>query len=165
MFRLMSRRGKHLNLCRPTQQKTSNVYLDGSLDGTSTQSTQRTGNTDLVIGADYQTTTNNPTGLIQEVITYQQNESGNRTGIETNINTFYDIYTEPVAPLLLNNYPGAAAAYSLRRIDSSYKGSAVLVQTTNNTKGPVYIGFDSNNDLDTVSLAAYGGSEEVVVAG
>jgi len=65
----------------------------------------------------------------------------------------------------LNNYPGAAAAYSLRRINSSYQGSAVLVQTTNNTKGPVYIGFDSNNDLDTVSLAAYGGSEEVVVAG
>ena len=67
--------------------------------------------------------------------------------------------------MLLNNYPGAAAAYSLRRINSSYQGSAVLVQTTNNTKGPVYIGFDSNNDLDTVSLAAYGGSEEVVVAG
>ena len=103
---------------------------------------------------------------LQEFIAWPVNQDAtNRAGIETNINTFYDIYTEPVAPLLLNNYPGAAAAYSLRRIDSSYKGSAVLVQTTNNTKGPVYIGFDSNNDLDTVSLAAYGGSEEVVVAG
>jgi hypothetical protein len=105
-------------------------------------------------------------GPIQEIIYWGTDQSGTpQSGIETNINTFYDIYTEPVAPLLLNNYPGAAAAYSLRRIDSSYKGSAVLVQTTNNTKGPVYIGFDSNNDLDTVSLAAYGGSEEVVVAG
>jgi len=107
----------------------------------------------------------NISAYFQEFVVYHSDESGNRAGIETNINTFYDIYTEPVAPLLLNNYPGAAAAYSLRRINSSYQGSAVLVQTTNNTKEPVYIGFDSNNDLDTVSLAAYGGSEEVVVAG
>jgi len=104
-------------------------------------------------------------GTIQEVVFYNSDQSSNRTGIETNINTFYDIYTEPVAPLLLNNYPGAAAAYSLRRINSSYQGSAVLVQTALNTKGPVYIGFDSNNDLDTTSLATYGGSEDVVVAG
>ena len=31
-------------------------------------------------------------GVIQEMIIYNSNESANRTGIETNINTFYNIY-------------------------------------------------------------------------
>jgi len=31
-------------------------------------------------------------GLMQEVVVYQSNQSSNRTGIESNINTFYSIY-------------------------------------------------------------------------
>ena len=141
------------------------VYLNGSEDGTTTHASAKTGACDLSIGANFRNSSGRFNGKIQEIICYEESKSDQRSDIASAINFFYDIYTEPVAPLLLNNYPGAAAAYSLRRINSSYQGSAVLVQTTNNTKGPVYIGFDSNNDLDTVSLAAYGGSEEVVVAG
>jgi hypothetical protein len=142
------------------------AYMDGAASGSAATATVNT-ETSLYsyIGTRADGTISFFTGKIQELITYKSDESANRTGIESNINTFYDVYTAPVAPLLLNEYPGAAAAYSLRKINSSYQGSAVLVQTALNTKGPVYIGFDSNNDLDTTSLAAYGGSEDVVVAG
>ena len=85
-----------------------------------------------------------------------------RTGIETNINTFYDIYTPTPDPLLLNLYPGSAAAYSLRKLNANYTGSAILVQDTvgGATKA---IGFDANGDLDTAELLAYAGSNDVFV--
>ena len=73
---------------------------------------------------------------VSEFVVWPNQSSTDLSEIQSNINTFYDIYTEPVAPLLLNEYPGAKAAYSLRKINSSYQGSAVLVQTALNTKGP-----------------------------
>ena len=85
------------------------------------------------------------------------------TGIESNINFFYDIYTPTPDPLLLNLYPGSAAAYSLRKLNANYTGSAILVQDTvgGATKA---IGFDANGDLDTAELLAYAGSNDVLVA-
>ena len=117
---------------------------------------------DLMIGY-------NPSGTlgmstaVQEIILYTSNQSNFRTGIETNINTFYDIYTPTPDPLLLNLYPGSAAAYSLRKLNANYTGSAILVQDTvgGATKA---IGFDANGDLDTAELLAYAGSNDVLVA-
>ena len=98
----------------------------------------------------------------QEFIIFEADDT-NRTGIETNINTFYDIYTPTPDPLLLNLYPGSAAAYSLRKLNANYTGSAILVQDTvgGATKA---IGFDANGDLDTAELLAYAGSNDVFVA-
>ena len=103
-----------------------------------------------------------PQGLFQEAILYPSDESATRTGIETNINTFYDIYTPTPDPLLLNLYPGSSAAYSLRKLNANYTGSAIKVQDTvgGATKA---IGFDANGDLDTAELLAYAGSNDVFV--
>jgi len=57
--------------------------------------------------------------------------------------------------LLLDSYPNAAAAYSLRRLRTNYSGSAIRVRRTDNTEQD--IGF-VNNVLDTVSLLSFVGS-------
>jgi hypothetical protein len=58
---------------------------------------------------------------------------------------------------LLDNYSGAAAAYSLRKLDKDYTGSAVRVRRSNdNTEQD--IGFTSSGDLDTASLKTFVGA-------
>jgi len=57
--------------------------------------------------------------------------------------------------LLLDSYPNAAAAYSLRRLRTNYSGSTIRVRRTDNTEQD--IGF-VNNELDTVSLLSFVGS-------
>jgi hypothetical protein len=55
---------------------------------------------------------------------------------------------------LLDIYPNAAAAYSLRKLRIAYTGNAIRVRrASDNTEQN--IGFDSNNELDTVSLASF----------
>tara|TARA_R110002167_G_scaffold249109_1_gene455215 strand:- start:306 stop:1226 length:921 start_codon:yes stop_codon:yes gene_type:complete len=64
--------------------------------------------------------------------------------------------------LLLDTYTGAAAGHSLRRLSSTYTGSAIKVQ--DNVGGSTLdVGFDSNGELDTSAIAAYGGSNDVFV--
>ena len=58
---------------------------------------------------------------------------------------------------LLNTYSGASVAYSLRRLDSTYTGSAIQVRkTTNGLPSYLDIGF-VNNILDTASLLEFVG--------
>lgn len=55
---------------------------------------------------------------------------------------------------LLDDYPGAAAAYSLRKLDKDYTGDAIRVRrASDNTEQD--IGFDANGDLDTSALATF----------
>ena len=59
------------------------------------------------------------------------------------------------APLLLDLYPSAAAAYSLRKLRTAYSGNAIKVRrSSDNTE--LDIGF-INNILDTVSLLTFCG--------
>jgi hypothetical protein len=100
----------------------------------------------------------NYTMYLSELVLYSSDKSTNRTGIEENIGGYYDI---PLAKLL-DTYTGAAAAYSLRRLSSTYTGSAIKVQ--DNVGGATLdVGFDSYGDLDTAVIAAYGGSNDVFV--
>lgn len=58
---------------------------------------------------------------------------------------------------ILDNYPGASVAYSLRKLNSSYTGSAIRVRrSSDNTEQD--IPFDSNGNLNTTSLLAFVGS-------
>jgi hypothetical protein len=60
-------------------------------------------------------------------------------------------------PLLLDTYSGAAAAYSLRKLNSSYSGSAIRVRrSSDNTESD--IGFTSSGDLDESALLSFVGS-------
>jgi hypothetical protein len=55
---------------------------------------------------------------------------------------------------LLDTYSGAAAAYSLRLLDSTYEGSAIRVRRASDN-AEQDIGFDGNGDLDTSALATF----------
>jgi hypothetical protein len=57
---------------------------------------------------------------------------------------------------LLDEYPGAAAAYSLRKLRTAYSGSAIRVRRTNLDE--MNIGFNSGGNLDTTALLAFTGT-------
>ena len=57
---------------------------------------------------------------------------------------------------LLDTYPGAAAAYSVRKLSSTYTGSALRVRKeVSSVDEETDIGFDSNGDLDTTALLSF----------
>lgn len=55
---------------------------------------------------------------------------------------------------LLDDYPGAAVAYSVRRLSGTYTGSLLQVRRSSNNN-VLDIGFDSNGDLDTAALTSF----------
>jgi hypothetical protein len=61
---------------------------------------------------------------------------------------------------LLDIYPGALAAYSVRKLRSAYTGSAIEVQSGTVSQS---IGFDSRGNLDTAALLAFAGSGNAFV--
>jgi hypothetical protein len=64
--------------------------------------------------------------------------------------------TAAPAALLLDTYPGAAAAYSLRKLRTAYTGSAIRVRrSSDNTQTD--IGFNGSNGLDTTALTTFVG--------
>jgi hypothetical protein len=58
--------------------------------------------------------------------------------------------------ILLDNYSGAAAAYSLRKLNSDYIGSAIRVRRSSDN-AEQNIGFNTSGDLDTSSLLSFVG--------
>jgi hypothetical protein len=57
---------------------------------------------------------------------------------------------------LLDTYPSAAAAYSLRKLRAAYTGNAIRVRRTDLTESD--IGFTSTGALDTTALLAFVGT-------
>jgi hypothetical protein len=91
------------------------------------------------------------------------NGSGGRLRFSGTSARNFRSYSIPFAfAFLLNDYPTASAAYSLRKLDSSYTGSAIRVRRSNdNTEQD--IGF-SNNQLDTASLTSFVGANNGFVS-
>ena len=65
--------------------------------------------------------------------------------------------TTAATTLLLNDYPGAAAAYSVRKLDVNYTGSCMRIREDSGFT-ETDIGFDANGELDTAAIAAHCGS-------
>ena len=59
-------------------------------------------------------------------------------------------------PLLLDAYPSAAAAYSVRLLRTAYTGNAIRVRRTDLSESD--IGFTSAGNLDTTALLAFTGT-------
>jgi hypothetical protein len=57
-------------------------------------------------------------------------------------------------PFLLDLYPNAASAYSLRKLRTAYTGSAIRVRRASDN-AEQNIGFDSNGGLNTASLSSF----------
>jgi hypothetical protein len=78
------------------------------------------------------------------------NALGNRLGLSSKA------WIAPVADSLLDFYPGAAAAYSLRQLSSDYEGYAIRVR--NSSDQELDIGFNLSGELDTVTLLNHCGA-------
>jgi hypothetical protein len=94
-------------------------------------------------------------GTLQEVISWPSDQSSNRTGIETDINSEFLIYQPTDAPAsgLLATYTGAAAAYSVRQL--SDKAVIAMRIRRDSDDEERNIGFDSNGDLDTTAISDF----------
>ena len=85
--------------------------------------------------------------------------ASDQTSIEENVGDYFTQNTP-----LLDTYSGAAAAYSLRLLDSTYTGSAIRVRrSSDNTEQD--IGFNVFGELDTVSLLAFAGTGDALCKG
>jgi hypothetical protein len=68
----------------------------------------------------------------------------------------YRPFAAPVsANLLLDDYPNAAAAYSLRKLDKDYTGAAIRVRKDTTGQPEQDIGFTASGDLDTAALKSF----------
>lgn len=65
-----------------------------------------------------------------------------------------------VETLLLDDYPGAQMAYSIRKLSSTYTGNCLRVQR-NSDNTELDIGFDSNGYIDTSALTTFLGVSTV----
>ena len=73
----------------------------------------------------------------------------------------YRFAAAPSATLLLDDYPNAAAAYSLRKLRTAYTGNCIVVRRAS-TGDTLAIGF-SGNYLDTASLKTFCASTDCFV--
>jgi hypothetical protein len=128
-------------------------FENGVLQGTATRSSYAMSG---VVGIGGMRNSNGLEGNIQEVIYYNADKSSDRTSIESNIGDYFTQNTP-----LLDTYSGAAAAYSLRKLNSSYTGAAIEVYA--GTNGTADIGFNVFGELDTVALAAHCGNQDGTV--
>jgi hypothetical protein len=140
----------------------SEYFINNASIGTSTSPSNSLSITDgnLQLGRAYGNGSLYFNGNIQECILYTSNQLSNRTGINSNINTYYSIYTPQWSgngTALLDLYPSASVAYSLRNLSSTYTGPLVRVRrSSDNTEQDIYGLF--NGQLDTTSLTAFCGA-------
>ena len=135
----------------------STAHVDGVQDISGNAGADTLGTRiDLGAGGGTVTPTNSLHGFMQEWILWNSDKSTDRTSIESNIGDYFSQNTP-----LLDTYTGAAAAYSLRKLSSSYSGSAVEVY---NGTSYADIGFNVFGELDTVALAAHCGSNDGFVS-
>jgi len=96
---------------------------------------------------------------MQEFVLYLSDQSANRTGIETNINTFYVVYPDFSVSGLLHDYPNAAAAYSVRQLtiyNNGYKEKLIRIRRSSGGETDVFA--DDSYELSLNSRVSAGGT-------
>ena len=90
----------------------------------------------------------------QEIILYPSDQSANRLAIETDVNDFYQMYWSGAESRLLDSHPNAAAAFSLRALNSNYTGPLVRVRrASDNAEQNILATYDG--ELNVNALAAF----------
>ncbi len=76
--------------------------------------------------------------------------------VEASINQLpdYTVLYDAVFPKLLNLYPNATAAWSLRQLSTTYTGNLILVRRASDDTEQGF-GYDSNGDLDIAGLQSF----------
>lgn len=100
-------------------------------------------------------------GQIQELILYPVNQTSSRTNIEDNINSYYVVYNT-TGSRLIDPYIRVPAAYSLRRVSSTYYDGVVIRVRRSSDNAEQDIGFVGDT-LDTASLLSFAGAGSAFV--
>lgn len=101
-------------------------------------------------------------GKMTEMVLYNTDQSANRENIEKDMALHSGAYQVEDAPLL-DAYGGAHAAYSLRKLNSDYTGSAVRVRR-HSDNSEYDVGFKADGTLDTDATdAVYDNSNLTIV--
>jgi len=72
-------------------------------------------------------------------------------------NIIVNPYSYHTAPLVLDSFPNAAAAYSMRKLSINYTGSALRVRRSNDN-AEQDIGFDGSGNLNESALTTFTGA-------
>ena len=96
-------------------------------------------------------------GRGQEFIFWENEQSQNQANLQNNANNYYGIYDTG----LLEDYSGAAAAYSVRQLSTAFTSSMNIRRASDNTEQ--VIGFTANGDLDTGSIETFCAGTECYV--
>jgi len=109
----------------------------------------------LIMG--YNGATNGLESYFSEAILYPSDQTSNRVGIESNINSNYNVFWDGSQTGILDDYPNAEAAYSLRALNSAYTSSAIRVRrSSDNAERDIGLLYDGS--LDTSSLLSFVGA-------
>ena len=74
-----------------------------------------------------------------------------------NSNGYWTSFTSTSSPLLLDLYPNASVAYSLRKLRTAYSGSAIRVRRAVDNTEQDFV-FDINGDLDVAGIESFFGN-------
>ena len=156
----------YITISRKSSTNEEKVYLNGNLFITRTIYTSAIQQY-LNIGVGYHGFFNGSIGSVtsyNKVLTdaeVKQNFDATKTRFGYVTQPDYGSQTQNVSTLL-DNYTGAAVAYSLRKLKSSYTGSAIRVRRSidNAEKN---IGFNSSRALDTTDLESFIGAGNAFV--
>lgn len=128
------------------------IFQDGNLGANLTTTTPYFTANRFTIGYSLDSTPSDPMqGTIQEVILYDASKTSVRTDIEFNINKYFDISPQGPTKLLLDKYPGSAAAYSLRKLSAKYSGPAIKIRRASDSlEADVYFDKSGNISLESI---------------
>ncbi len=102
-------------------------------------------------------------GWRQSIVIYGTDQSANQIAIEDNINKYYGIYPDPTNTGLLDDYPNASVAYSLRSLNSNYRGALVKIRRlADNEEKDIFAKYDGT--LNTEDLLDFIGSDDGYVS-
>lgn len=101
-------------------------------------------------------------GRISEGVLYPTSLVATLPDINRNIGAYYQTQWTGASTGLLDQFGGAAAAYSLRNLSSSYRGPLIRVRRSSDN-AETDIGGTYNGDLDVASLLSFTGGQNLVL--
>jgi hypothetical protein len=103
-------------------------------------------------------------GVMQEIMVWDTAQASIIPTLESNLNSYYQVANLPdYTSGFLADYPGAAAAYSVRQLSNT----AIKCMRVRRAVAPFDekdIGFTAGGDLDEAAIVAFGGSDELRVS-
>jgi len=95
---------------------------------------------------------------LAETIDYLQEYVGTDTGDTFQYTAIISHELVSTLTTLLDQYSGATAAYSLRKVRNAYSGNCIIVRRDGASPGSQAIGFNASGELDTTAIISFCGS-------